>query len=94
MKTEKTATTFKPRVRRLGDHRYLVESRTRKAYGHQVDVERWACSCPAGKHGMKNCWHRTLAQSVDAAFMAWMNQGKTRRPSGMAALQEAFGTAA
>jgi len=90
--------TFKPRVRRLGPGRYLVESRSTPGVGHQVDVTRNVCSCPAGKRGLPTCWHRTLAATLDTAYTTWMTQGgrharqerAAARPAGMAALQEAF----
>jgi len=94
--TATTAPAFTPRIRRLGDHRYLVESKTTRGVGHQVDTRWGTCTCPAGKHGRPTCWHRTLAATFDAAYQAWMAQAAgvtpatTRRPVGMAALQDAY----
>ncbi len=90
--------TMKPRMRRLGEGRYLVESSTTPGVGHQVDLGRGKCGCTAGRYG-KACRHIALAQAADGSFQAWYSQA--RRPvtprlsstgtSGMAALMEAFG---
>ncbi len=88
-------TTFRPRVKRLGDHLWLVQSKSTPSLGHQVSTMRGTCSCPAGKRGLRTCWHRTLAATLDAAYAAWMDQGvaqrRAARPAGKAALMEAFG---
>jgi len=86
-----TSTTFKPRVRFLGDHRYLIESRTTRGVGHVTNAQRNTCTCMAGKRGMARCWHRALAVQIDRHYAGWM-QGQTTpaRPANMAALQEAF----
>jgi len=86
---------FKPRVRPLGNHRYLIESKTTRGVGHQVDAIRNTCGCPAGKRGMPRCWHRTLAATLDAQLTVWYEQHQTQAraaacPAGMAALQECF----
>ncbi len=69
-----TASTFKPRVRRLGPGRYLVESKTTPGIGHQADLTRNTCSCTAGKWGRPACRHRTLAAQVDASLTRWYAQ--------------------
>ncbi len=88
---------FRPRVRRLGPGRYLIESKTQPGVGHQVNVPRHTCSCPAGKRGVSRCWHRTLAATLNVQFEAWFEAHQqqaraTARLAGMAALQEAFGS--
>lgn len=95
MATAATASpVFKPRVRPLGNHRYLIESKTTRGVGHQVDAIRNTCSCPAGKRGYHKCWHRTLAATLDAQLTAWVEQhqrrARTARSFGMTALQECF----
>ena len=89
--TTTTSTTKKPRIRVLGPARYLVESMSRPGLGHQVDVLRLRCGYEAGKHG-RRCRHLVLAiqygdwrkrQQAEAA-------ARDARPSGMAALQDAF----
>jgi hypothetical protein len=87
-----TTTTAKPRIRVLGPSRYLVESTTRPGLGHQVDVLRLKCGCEAGKYG-RRCRHLVLAIQYDDWRRRQMAQAAAQsvsRPSGMAALQEAF----
>ena len=86
-----STTTTKPRIRVLGNARYLVESSTRPGLGHQVDVLRLKCGCEAGKYG-RRCRHLVLAVQYDD----WRKRQEARaaassaRPAGMAALQDAF----
>jgi hypothetical protein len=89
--TTSTATTAKPRIRVLGAARYLVESFTRPGVGHQVDVLRLKCGCEAGKHG-RRCRHLVLAIQYDdwRKRQQALAAASSTRPSGMAALQEAF----
>src|SRR5438552_19090729 len=85
------ATTRKPRVRHLGGARYLVESKTRPGIGHQVDVLHLRCSCEAGKR-RRRCWHLAFCIALDDWRRRQHAQAEAPgpRPSGMAALQNAF----
>jgi len=91
-----TASTFKPRVRRLGPGRYLVESATTPGMGHPVTLDR--CNCP-GYSYRGVCRHITLVRAIAPRMEAWYTQarqqGRAARavspPAGMRALQEAFG---
>jgi hypothetical protein len=89
--TTKTTTTAKPRIRILGPARYLVESTSRPGLGHQVDVLRLKCGCDAGTFG-RRCRHLVLAIQYDDWRRRQQAQAAVanKRPSGMAALQEAF----
>jgi hypothetical protein len=89
--TTTTTTTLKPRIRVLGPGRYLVESTTRPGLGHQVDVLRLKCGCEAGKYG-RRCRHLVLAIQYDDWRKRQQAQAtaSSTRPSGMAALQDAF----
>lgn len=90
---------FIPKVRRLANGRYLVQSETAARHGqtigHQVDLAAGVCGC-AGYRWRGRCTHLDLARSVDAAMRAWKAQARIAgstpaRPAGMAALQECFG---
>lgn len=92
---------FRPRMKRLGDGLYLVESTSTPGIGHQVDVARGRCGCTAGRFN-KRCHHLTFAESFDTAYQAWRAQAtrpvtpaavraSSTGTSGMAALMEAFG---
>jgi len=70
-KSTATARTFKPRVRRLGPDRYLVESSSRPGVGHPVVGGR--CNCPGFSY-RGSCRHVTLVQSIRAAMDAWYSQ--------------------
>ncbi len=91
-----TASTFKPRVRRLGPGRYLVESASKPGTGHPVTLDR--CNC-TGFSYRGSCRHVKLVQAIDPRFEAWYAQREATakfaraaaRPAGLAALQEAFG---
>lgn len=71
--------TTKPRMRRLGEGRYLVESATTPGLGHQVDLVSGRCGCKAGQFGYKACRHIMLARSADASFQAWYGQARQSR---------------
>ncbi len=66
-----TASTFKPRVRRLGQGRYLVESASRPGVGHPVTVER--CNCK-GYAYRGTCRHVALVQAIEPRMQAWYGQ--------------------
>jgi SWIM zinc finger len=59
-----TTSTHKPRVRRIGAYRYVIESKSTPGLGRQVDTLRLKCSCPASRHG-KRCWHLVTALIVE-----------------------------
>jgi len=66
-----TASTFKPRVRRLGAGLYLVESATTPGLGHQATAT--SCGCRAGQFG-KTCRHQRLVAAIEPRFQAWYAQ--------------------
>lgn len=65
------ASTFKPRVRRLGAGLYLVESATTPGLGHQATAT--SCGCTAGRYG-KTCCHQRLVAALEPRFQAWYAQ--------------------
>ncbi len=89
-----STSTFKPRVRRLGTGRYLIESRSTPGIGHQTTAT--TCGCPAGRHA-RACWHRQLVAALEPRMQAWYAQNRpaprvsSTGTNGMAALMEAFG---
>ncbi len=66
-----TATIFKPRVRRLGPGRYLVESASRPGRGHTTTPT--SCSC-VGFSYRKDCKHVALVQALEPAMQHWYGQ--------------------
>ncbi len=68
--------TFRPRVRRLGPGRYLVESASRPGCGHTTTPT--SCSC-VGFSYRKDCKHVALVQALEPAMAAWY--GQAARPS-------------
>jgi len=66
-----TASTFRPRVRRLGAGLYLVESATTPGLGHQATAT--TCGCRAGQFG-KTCRHQRLVAALEPRFQAWYAQ--------------------
>ncbi len=70
-----TASTFKPRVRRLGAGLYLVESATTPGLGHQATAT--SCGCRAGQFG-KACRHQRLVAALEPRFQAWYGQLEKR----------------
>jgi hypothetical protein len=73
-KTPTTASTFKPRVRRLDAGRYLVESESRPGRGHTTTAT--ACSC-IGFSYRKTCKHIVLVQAIAPRMDAWYAQATT-----------------
>ncbi len=65
------ATTFKPRVRRLGPGRYLVESSSKPGTGHPVTAS--SCTCPGFTY-RGTCRHVALVQALEPAMTAWYDQ--------------------
>ncbi len=69
-----TASTFKPRVRRLGPGRYLVESASRPGVGHPVTVDH--CNC-TGFSYRGTCRHIALVKVIEPKMQAWYDQATT-----------------
>jgi len=67
------ATAFKPRVRRLGPGRYLVESQSRPGTGHPVTPT--SCTC-TGFSYRKTCKHVALVQALEPSMQQWYGQAE------------------
>lgn len=65
------ATTWKPRVRRLGEGRYLVESSSKPGTGHPVTAS--SCNCPGFAY-RGTCRHVVLVQALEPSMTAWYGQ--------------------
>ncbi len=65
------ATTWKPRVRRLGPGRYLVESASRPGRGHTTTAT--SCSC-VGFSYRHHCKHVALVQALEPSMERWYGQ--------------------
>ncbi len=65
------ASTYRPRVRRLGPGRYLVESASCPGVGHPVTLDR--CNC-AGFSYRGTCRHVALVRAIDPRMEAWYAQ--------------------
>ncbi len=76
------ASTFKPRVRRLGAGLYLVESATTPGLGHQTTAT--TCGCRAGQFG-KTCRHQRLVAALEPRFQAWYAQRAVQTQAALAA---------
>jgi len=70
-KSTATATAFKPRVRRLGSGRYLVESASRPGRGHTTTAT--SCTC-TGFSYRRHCKHVALVQALEPAMQHWYGQ--------------------
>ncbi len=70
-KTPTTASTFKPRVRRLDAGRYLVESESRPGRGHTTTAT--SCSCTGASYGHV-CRHMKLVQALEPSMQQWYGQ--------------------
>ncbi len=68
-----TASTFKPRVRRLGSGRYLVESATRPGRGHTTTTT--TCTC-TGFSYRGTCRHTTLVAALEPSMRQWYGQAE------------------
>jgi len=66
-----TASTFKPRVRRLGPGRYLVESASKPGTGHPVTLDR--CNC-TGFSYRGTCRHVALVRAIEPRMVVWYGQ--------------------
>ena len=75
--------TFKPRIKRLGATRFLVESKSKPGVGHQVDTLRLHCTCPAGQHG-RRCWHLVWALQAEQWYARAEAQAKAATRPAMA----------
>jgi hypothetical protein len=78
------ASTFKPRMRRLSEFVYLVESTSTPGTGHKVDVATGRCGCVAGQFN-KRCHHLVLAESFDRGVQALRDQADQQRRAARAA---------
>jgi len=78
------ASTFKPRMRKLSEFVYLVESSSRPGTGHKVDVSTGRCGCVAGQFN-KRCHHLALAASFDRGVQALRDQADQQRRAARAA---------
>jgi len=65
--------TFKPRVRRLGPGRYLVESQSKPGTGHPVTAT--TCTC-TGFSYRGTCRHTKLVAALDPAMQQWYGQAE------------------
>lgn len=71
------ATTFKPRVRRLGPGRYLVESQSRPGTGHPVTADYCPCK---GFSYRGSCRHVALVRAIEPAMERWYGQAAPEAP--------------
>ncbi len=77
MHTQSTAThttpasTFRPRVRRLGPGHYLVESASKPGTGHPVTVDHCPCK---GFSYRGTCCHVALVRAMEPAMQQWYGQ--------------------
>ncbi len=79
----KSTSTFKPRVRRLGPGRYLVESQTKPRTGHPVTTDH--CNCPGFAY-RGTCRHVVLVRSLEPAMERWY--GQTNAPATRPTVEE------
>ncbi len=63
--------TFRPRVRRLGPGRYLVESATKPGTGHPVTLDHCPCK---GFSFRGTCRHVALVQAIEPSMERWYGQ--------------------
>ncbi len=77
------ASTFRPRMRRLSEFVYLVESSSKPGTGHKVDVATGRCSCTAGQFN-KRCHHVQLAEQFDRGVQALRDQAERQRKAARA----------
>src|SRR5918911_2553868 len=88
-----TTPSYKPTIRFQGGTRYDVQSRTRPERVHHVDTYDLTCTCEAGRYS-KRCWAVAAALQYDAWRRHELAKAQAAaaaaRPSGMAALQDAF----
>ncbi len=70
--TAASKSTFKPRVRRLGPGRYLVESASRPGRGYTVTT---TCPC-TGFSYRGTCRHTTLVAALEPSMQQWYGQAE------------------
>jgi len=70
----KSSTPFRPRVRRLGPGRYLVESQSKPGTGHPVTAT--TCTC-TGFSYRGTCRHTKLVAALEPAMQQWYGQAET-----------------
>jgi len=87
------ASTFKPRMRKLSEFVYLVESTSKPGAGHKVDIAARRCSCTAGQFN-KRCHHVQLAEQFDRGVQALRAQADQQRKASRAAAPVAGSDAA
>jgi len=75
---------FKPRMRKLSEFVYLVESTSTPGTGHKVDVSTGRCGCVAGQFN-KRCHHLALAEMFDRGVQALRDQADQQRRAARAA---------
>ncbi len=75
---------FKPRMRKLSEFVYLVESTSTPGTGHKVDVSTGRCGCVAGQFN-KRCHHLALAEMFDRGVQALRDQADQQRRAPRAA---------
>jgi hypothetical protein len=87
--------SYKPSIRSLGHGFYRVQSASDVNRYYVIDATDNTCTCPAGEHG-RQCWHvRQVNEYIDLCAQhvkIEIAAPVAARPSGMAALLEAFGT--
>ena len=64
---------FKPRVRRLGPGRYLVESQSRPGTGHPVTADYCPCT---GFSYRGTCRHTKLVAALEPSMQQWYGQAE------------------
>jgi len=69
--------TFRPRVRRLGPGRYLVESASKPGTGHPVTLDHCPCK---GFSYRGTCRHVALVQALEPAMQQWYGQAPPEAP--------------
>ena len=73
--------TFRPRMKRLAEGLYLVESSSRKGMGHKCNIITGTCGCTAGRYN-RPCRHLALARQFDAGIQMMRAQATAPRKEG------------
>lgn len=58
-------------IRRVGQGRYVIPSRTRANHDHHIDLIAGTCSCEASQHG-KRCWAYGVAEAYSTTMGAYL----------------------